>query len=618
MTSSSTTAADPSARMAARPTAARLADVLWLALWGATVAALVHVGYTEFRFRVLHVFTWTSREFAWMALGGYLAYFLALALPLGALALVLRRGISLRVVASVNAALAAFAILLLYQRIHPLAQLALAIGLGVQVGGWIAREPAVGMRRVRIIALAGVLTLGAAGAATSAGQRFGEARRLAALPAPAADAPNIVLLILDTVRAANMSLYGYARPTTPVLDVLARESTVFDRAFSSAPWTAPSHASMMTGVWPSQAGADYLHPMYDSLPTVAERLAARGYASGGFMANTGYAGYQLGIARGFAHYEDFVVNMREVLWSSTFSQTGSGHLLVEGLLNGERWKLWNAITRPNLRTVTVRSADPITASDIARNFLAWREGIGQRPYFAMLNFMDAHAPYNPPDGFRTRFNDGKREIDRYDGGIAYEDSVIGTLVQALRERGELDRTVLIVTSDHGELWGEHELESHGNSLYLPLLHVPLLVRAPGRAPAGQRVASIVSLRDLAATIVDLAGAPAGTLPGTSLASAWSPDGSGALSPVIAEAAAVVNPSPRNLTRFGPIKASLDSSWHFIRYGNGTEQLFAWRTDSAELDDRSATAEGREAVERHRAAIARALGTTWPPPRARLH
>lgn len=596
----------------------RMADVLWLAVWGAVVSALVHVAYTEVRFRLLRIFTWTNREFAWLSLAGYLACFLVVAVFVGALVVVLRRRVSLGFVAWLNASLAAFAAILLEQRIHPVAQLVLAVGIGAQVSGWIVRDAAHGMRRVRAFTLAGIAVLGIAGLAAGAGHRFGEGGRLRALPAAVPGAPDIVLLILDTVRAANMSLYGYARPTTPVLDALARESAVFERAFSVAPWTAPSHASMMTGTWASQSGADYLNPMHDSLRTVAEMLATRGYASGGFMANTGYAGYQQGIARGFTHFEDFPITFRQALWSTTLTQTGSGTRILQGVQNREWWKVRRAITHPDLRTTTVRTAQHISAAEIAHHFFAWRDRLGTRPYFAMLNFMDAHAPYEPPDGFRARFNEGKREVDRYDGGIAYEDSVIGTIVSRLRERGELDRTVLVVVSDHGEHWGEHGLESHGNSLYLPLLHVPLLVRAPGRAPAGQRIAPIVSLRDLAATLVDVAGAPAGALPGVSLAAAWSTGSNTAQSPVIAEAAAVVNPSPKNLTRFGPIKASIDSAWHYIHYGNGSEALFAWRTDSAETDNRAKRPEGPAVVARHRDAIVRALGTGWPPPRAGLH
>ena len=610
-----TTASAPPSSPPDRPTAG-IADVAWLAVAGAVAVACVHVLATEIQFRVLHVFTWTSREFAWLSLGGYLAWFLVVAVPVVVLAVVFHRWVGLRVAATLFASLSAFAMLLLYQKIHPLSQLVLAIGLGTVIGARIAADRGRGMRAIRRLAVGGTLALGVTGLLT--GGRLVSGNGTASNGPTAPDAPNIVLLILDTVRASSLSLYGYTRHTTPVLDALAGEATVFDAAFSVAPWTAPSHASMMTGLWASQAGADYLNPMHDTLTTVAQLLAKQGYATGGFMANTGYAGYQLGISRGFSHYEDFPFSWRQALWSTTLSQTGSGRLLLEALEDGERWKIRNALTRPNLRTETVRKAESQSAADIARHFFAWRDGGVRRPYFAMLNFMDAHAPYEPPDGFRARYNDGKTERDRYDGGIAYEDSVIGTIVDRLRARGDLDHTVLIVTSDHGEQFGEHGLDSHGNSLYLPLLHVPLLVRAPGRVPAGQRVADLVSLRDLAATLVELGGAPAGGVPGASLSRAWTAGRTDGLSPVMAEAAAAVNPSRMNLTRFGPIKATIDSAWHVIHYGDGSEQLFAWRTDSAELHDLAATPDGASAKATSRARIGALLGTGWPPPRTRLH
>jgi arylsulfatase A-like enzyme len=596
----------------------RLADVAWLAVAGAVFAAMVHVASTEFRFRVLEEFTWSSREFAWLSLAGYLTWFFLLAIPLALVALVARRGMALRLTASVVATVSIFAVFLLYQKIHPVSQLVLAIGIGTAFGARVAAAPVPWMRALRRFAVGGLTVLGLVGLLSGGRLTGGNGAELASADALPADAPNVILLILDTVRASSMSLYGYPRETTPVLEGLARDATVFDRAFSVAPWTAPSHASMMTGLWASQAGADYLNPMHDSLTTVAQLLSRRGYLTGGFMANAGYAGYQLGISRGFSHYEDFPFSYRQALWSTTLSQTGSGKLMLEAVQERQRWKIREAITHPNLRTETVRKSQPQTAADIARNFFAWRDGQERRPYFAMLNFMDAHAPYDPPDGFRRRYNDGKTELDRYDGGIAYEDSVIGTIVQRLRERGDLDRTILIVTSDHGEQFGEHGLESHGNSLYLPLIHVPLLVYAPGRAPAGQRVRDIVSLRDLAATLVELAGIPAGVVPGTSLSRAWTSGRNEGMSPIMAEAAAAVNPSAVNLTRFGPIKSTLDSAGHFIRYGDGKEQLFDWQRDSAEVDDRAGTPEGAAALPRYRERISALLGVGWPPPRARLH
>ena len=595
-----------------------IGDVLRLAVASAVVAACVHVAQVEVRFRILKEFTWTGREFAWLALGGYLAEFLLAALPVLLLVTLFRRWVGLRLAATLFAALSAFSILLLVQRIHPLSQLVLALGVGSVTGAWIARDYARSMRWIRRVSYAGILTLGVTGALTGGRLQQGVAGDSAPDDAARGDRPNIILLILDTVRASNLSLYGYARPTTPVLDSLARDATVFEAAFSTAPWTAPSHASMMSGLWASQAGADYLNPMYDSVTTVAQVLGALGYRTGGFMANAGYAGYQLGISRGFSHYEDFPFSWWQALWSTTLSQTGSARIVLEALRDGGRWKIRRAILRPDLRTTTVRKAEPQTADDIATHFFAWHDKQSRGPYFAMLNFFDAHAPYRSPEGFRTRFNQGRRKIDLYDGAIAYEDSIIGTIVTRLRERGEFDRTVLIVTADHGEQFGEHRLNGHGNSLYLPLIHVPLLVRAPGRVPAGVRLETIVSLRDIASTIVEFAGGADDALPGASLSHAWSGSDRARLSPVMAEAAAAVNPNRDNLTRTGPIHSVLDSAGHFVRYGDGREQLFDWQRDGGEVVDLSESAGAPARIARYRARISALLGVGWPPPRRRQH
>lgn len=598
--------------MTARPSPATprrtpVGDVVWFAFAGAMTASLAHVLYTEFRFRVLGIFTWTNREFALLSMVGYLVPFAAAALVVALVVPWMRRGNGVRVAAVVFATLAFFSILLLYQKVHPLAELALALGLATRVAAAVGRDPARGVRGVRRVATGAFLVLVAFSVLAVGGRWIRERSSLGSPVAAPEGAPNVILLILDTVRAANMSLYGHARPTTPFLERLAEESTVFDHAFSVAPWTAPSHASMMTGLWAGEARADYLRPMNDTATTIAEVLSARGYATGGFMANTGYAGYQLGISRGFARFEDYPLTFAQALWSTTLAQTGSGRRLIEGVVNGERWKIRAAILRPDLRAEPVRTSQRQTAAQIADHFFAWRDRMGRTPYFAMLNFMDAHAPYDPPAPFRTMFDSGAREVDRYDGGIAYEDSIMASIADRLRARGEYDRTFLIVTSDHGEQWGEHGLESHGNSLYLPLLHVPLLVRAPGVAPAAMRIAPVVSLRDLAATILDLAGAPAGSVPGVSLANVWRSGSNAGASPVLAEAAPVVNPSERNLTRFGPMSTSLDSAWHFIRRGDGFEELFAWRTDSQELDNLVATPAGGAAAAHHRALLSRILG-----------
>ena len=590
---------------------ARVADVLWLALAGALLTALAHLLYTEFLIRVLHTFTWTNREFAWLAMAGYLLCFLLLAIPVAAIAVLFRRVVGLRVVTTIFATLGFFSLFLLTQKIHPLAQFALALGLATQVARVVSRDARIGMRRVRIAAGVSFVSLGALGLIAFAAPRLREQWVLSRLPAADSAAPNIILLIMDTVRAANLSVYGYERPTTPVLEQLGREGTVFEHAFAAAPWTAPSHASMMTGLWASESKADYLHPMDDTATTVAEVLTRRGYATGGFMANAGYAGHQVGLARGFAHYEDLQLSLKQAVWSTTLAQTDFGRRVIEGVENRQLWKVRNALRSPRLRLVAVAKGEPQSAADISRNFFAWRDGVGTAPYFAMLNFMDAHAPYDPPKRFATMFDSGKREVDRYDGGIAYEDSIIGSMVRKLKERGELDQTVLIITADHGEQFGEHGLGSHGNSLYLPVLHVPLIVRAPGRAPAATRVTSIVSLRDLAATLVDVGGAAGGSVPGVSLAAAWRSGSNAGLSPVLAEVSPAINPAPKNPTARGPIKTIIDSSWHYMRFGDGVEELYAWRSDSAETNNLAASPVGVEESRRRRDVIARTLGIRWP-------
>lgn len=610
------TAPEPSAQHT-RPRAESIGDVLLLAAGGALVAALGHVVYTEVRFRLFDLFTWTSREFAWLAPIGYLTCFLVVALPLLVAVRLIPR-FTPRVAAAIFATLAIFSLLLLYPHIHPLAELALAVGVGVQVSRLVvAGRP--WRRWVARLSVVSALVCAALGAVFGAGWGVRERLALSRRPAARTDAPDIILLILDTVRAANLGTYGYARPTTPVLDRLAEAGVVFEWAFATSPWTAPSHASMMTGRWASETLADYLSAMDPRLPTVAEVLSRRGYATGGFMANTGYAGHQVGLARSFAHYEDYPVNFRQALWSTTLTQTESGRQLLEGIHERSWWKVLSAFRRFDLRVIGVRQGERQFAERIADRYFAWRDALGPAagPHFAMLNFMDAHAPYAPPAAFRTRFDSGRREVDRYDGGIAYMDSILGSIVQRLRERGTLDRTVLIVTSDHGEQWGEHGLESHGNSLYLPLLHVPLVVHAPGRVKAGRRLATLVSLRDLAATIVDVAGEGGGTasgttLPGTSLAGLWDDRPGIAPSPIIAEVSPAINPAPRNPTRRGPMKATLDSAWHYVRFGDGVEELYAWRRDPLELHDLAGVDSLRAVVAQQRARISATLRIPWLP------
>jgi len=125
--------------------------------------------------------------------------------------------------------------------------------------------------------------------------------------------PNVLLIVLDTVRAKSLGLYGYGRPTTPRLERLARYGTVFKSAFSTAPWTLASHATMFTGRYPHELSTGFLSPLDTTYLTLAELFTSEGYQTAGFAANTFYASQEFGLSRGFTHYEDYRVSGRQVL-----------------------------------------------------------------------------------------------------------------------------------------------------------------------------------------------------------------------------------------------------------------------------------------------------------------
>ena len=365
-------------------------------------------------------------------------------------------------------------------------------------------------------------------------------------PLPPANSPNVLLIVLDTVRADHLSLHGYERPTTPVLEKLAARGIRFDQARATVPWTLPSHASMFTGRWPHELGEEWMTPIRGIFPTLAEYLGEHGYATAGFVGNVGYCSQETGLAHGFTHYEDYVLEKLAPLRTS-------------GLVDN----LAGAITQliPNLNLSALRPFQQLMihwfeigkrkdARSIKHAFLGWlshRQETG-RPFFAFLNFFDAHDQYALPPGAPHRFvrypvtmdeaiavyelwplldklslppNYIDFARDSYDDCLAYLDEQLGQIFDALEHRGLLEKTLVVVTADHGEGFGEHKLFGHGYSLYRTEINVPLVIRpASGQRPSSV-VGETVSLRDLPATIVDLLGLESESpFPGTSLARFW--------------------------------------------------------------------------------------------------
>ena len=322
---------------------------------------------------------------------------------------------------------------------------------------------------------------------------------LAALLAPActpstAGTPTVVLISIDTLRAERLGVYGNSADVSPNIDALARDSVVFDQALSVAPWTLPSHVSMLTGL---DAVAHGVEAPEDRIPTravtLAEHFAAHGYRTAAWTAG-GFVGPGWGLEDGF---EIFDTNTPWVTADMGFSR----HL---------------------------------------ERTLEWMRDRGDEPWFAFLHSFDAHGPYDQSDPsllarfrsrpvgespldhefFRSTYTRYARSMgfDRYqqlgaalndyDSGVAEADRAVGAIVAELKRSGRYDEALIVVLSDHGEAFYDRGLRlGHGMQLYDCVLRVPLVVKLPRSAQAGTRVSSLVDLVDVAPTLLDVAGLP---------------------------------------------------------------------------------------------------------------
>jgi arylsulfatase A-like enzyme len=448
----------------------------------------------------------------------------------------------------------------------------------------------------------------------------------ASLPAAAAGAPNVLLIVLDTVRAQSLSLYTYKKETTPFLKNLASRGVTFEQAFSSAPWTLPSHSTMFTGRHPHELSANFAEPLDATYPTLAEAFRGAGYATAGFVANLLYCCRHFGLARGFTHYEDYPISAGQVVVSGTLSQLLADR--YESRRLARFYDFWNR--KP--------------AELISQQFLDWLPKRGASPYFAFLNYFDAHMPYLPPSSFDGKFGpkrspghykhvrqrwfetdwlDMQRlspeqvqaEIAAYDGSVAYLDEQLRRLFGELEERDELKNTLVVIVADHGEQLGEHDLFDHGNSVYLPVLHVPLLLLFPDRLPYGVRVPQKIGLRDLAATIVDLAGTHTDIeFPGNSLARFWkgtSPPACAAEEPLLAEHyGGWIRELPDGRwypNWHGKMRSLIRDRFQYIKYEDGTEELYDIDADRNELTDLVKAKKGARMLERFRAELGAMVG-----------
>ncbi|NCG21037.1 MAG: sulfatase-like hydrolase/transferase [Rhodobacterales bacterium] len=334
--------------------------------------------------------------------------------------------------------------------------------------------------------------------------------------------PNIVVLLWDTARADRMSLYGHDRKTTPRMEEFAKDALVFNTAIAPSFWTLPSHASLFTGLPASvhlaNANTKWLA---EKRVTLAEWLGDRDYETYVFSANPNLT-TDTNLVQGFQTVESH----REEPWRSKAIAVTDAKLIARDR-SSERSPDWRG--EP---LASSKDAGPVI-QEAALKWLGEREG--EQPWFMFLNYMEVHSPRTPsmasreailsPEvmelgfvtetGFeavrehtrgRRTYTDAEHEaiLGVYDASMRDLDLTTVELLDALEAGGYLENTIVVLTSDHGESFGEHGIYGHNYSVKDTLVHVPLVIRAPGRVASG-RVDHPVSVRDLFGTLITLAG-----------------------------------------------------------------------------------------------------------------
>jgi len=390
---------------------------------------------------------------------------------------------------------------------------------------------------------------------------------------PVANGPNVLLITMDTTRADRFGAYGYDRPTTPRLDALAAEGTLFESAISVSGCTPPAHASIMTGLYPFHHGLRVIYAgsgyrLDSRIPTLATRLKEAGWATGAFLSSFTVSEY-FGFDHGHEHWDNGLRRSAEKV-----PNIGT---------NSMSWDV-NKNQRRSDETVD-RALDWIRAQD--GSFYAW------------VHLWDPHdEKLEPPDDWLERFpprDRQNRKTEVYDAEIAYTDHNIGRLLDGLKELGNYEDTIIVVVADHGQGLGDHGWIHH-RLLYQEQIHVPLIVRSADVGKA-RRVANLVRVVDILPTVLELVELPPGDgqLDGRSLVALMN----GEEEPPRWAYAEQLNEWDQN--SFMPTQRPLDrllysivtEDWKLIHRdtAESQSQLFQLSIDPRELDDRYAEEPG---------------------------
>jgi choline-sulfatase len=373
---------------------------------------------------------------------------------------------------------------------------------------------------------------------------------------------NVLLVTIDTLRRDRVGAYGSTAQLTPTLDRLAASGIVYAHAYSHVPMTLPAHASILTGRVPANHGVhnNTAFRLREDVPTLATTLKGAGYRTGAFV-GAFVLDASFGLNRGFDDYDDRYPHSNDTATFRFDERRGSEVVQAAGdwIINGD-----SAPPHPRLQT-------PASS-----------------PWFAWVHLFDPHAPYDAPAEYRA-------SRTPYDAEVAYADAMIGRLLDRLRAASALDRTLIVVTADHGESLGEHGETTHGLFAYDATLAVPLIVA--GASIAAARVNAPVGHDDIMPTVLDLAGVvPPEGMDGRSLIDPPPPDRG-----ILFEAL------DASLTRgWAPLTGIVSGHWKYIDLP--VRELYDIQADPRELTNRAE----RDAA--HRDPLIRALASAQAPPR----
>jgi arylsulfatase A-like enzyme len=573
--------------------------------------------------RIIHV----SPTILWISPLVDVIFFSILAFLVWIVRLVWRRMPALAMLVFLLAFFAVYDWLTLTHRLYHRACLLLALGSAVAVTRWLRTHEQRALEFLTRSARWLFVSFLAAVAMIEGVASMREIEAVRRLPAGSRKGPNVIVIVVDTLRADHLSCYGYRRATSPEMDRIAQAGVLFENTIAPSSWSLPSHASFLTGRYPREHGLENVQPpplfgwgksSLRGLPTIGEALQQYGYRTAAFSANRIYFTRSVGLGRGFIHFEDYFQSPADA-----FIRTVFGREFARLYLNrSENSKFTRAFRHFGLDSWLDKDSEGSgeyggaygvrkRADEVNRELLNWIGQPGQAPFFAFLNYLDVHYAYGGPRNYPKPAWDQGSTVDEYDAGVKYVDDSIERLVRELTHRGLADKTLLVITSDHGEALGGHGLTYHGASLYKDLIWVPLIISYPKQLPSGLRVKTPVSGISIPATIMNVVSAHKSELfSGDGLDSFWSGSRNPPPPDPISQLARTdtIVPADRAVEGRVPIatngwmKAVVTSRWHWIVHEKLGNQLYEWTADPEELNNKANTAEGEAVISRLRSEL----------------